>query len=703
MVVLDTTVMNIALPSAQNSLAFSNNDRQWVISAYTLAFGSLLLLSGRLADRFGRKTVLILGLVGFALASGVGGASQSFGMLVTARVAQGAFAALLAPAVLALLATTFVNGTERARAFGIFGAISMAGNPLGLLLGGALTQYLSWRWTMYINLIIAIPASIGAIILVSQQKRKSRVTIDLPGATTVTLGLFALVFGFSNIHTDGWTSPVTLVFLGAAVVLIATFVVIQQRSRNPLMPLRVIADRDRGGAMIAMLLSSAGTFTVFLFLTYYLQLTLGYTEIQTGLAFLPVPLVLVVTAAVVGPALGRRVGPKTIIPAGLASGGIGILLLTRLQVDSSYASHLLPSLVLLGIGVGLIISTATSLATLGVTEEDAGVASAVVNAVQQIGGSLGVAVLNTLAAAGTAYLIGRTPSAAISAEAAVHSYATAFWWASWIFLLGALITALVLRRSVPTALKDAEPSPGVEPIRTNWRSAGMRWRLGAGIWVLGTLQFFAMHLVVQAAWPQPYSWWRNYISDLGAVRCGTFLGNDVCSPLHAWMNLSFVLQGLFLVIGVICTGPVWRGAPTGRVWRALVLLAGAGWIVVGFVPEDQNLMVHSIGALPIFVLGNVALVLAGRSIATRELRFVRRVSLVLGVIGLLGIGLTAVAIARPDGVVGVGAAERLTVFPLQVWAFLVGLHLLWSARSTVTRDRSSQRVADRPQNSSALS
>jgi EmrB/QacA subfamily drug resistance transporter len=458
MVVLDTTVMNLALPSAQEALGFSDIDRQWVITAYALAFGSLLLLSGRLADRVGRKTVLIVGLVGFALASGIGGASQSFEMLVTARVAQGVFAALLAPAVLALLSTTFVDDKERARAFGIFAAISFAGTTVGLLLGGALTQYLSWRWTMYINLVIAVPAAIGAIIVLSPSTR-NRLAIDLPGAATVTLGLFALVFGFTTVETDGWTSPLTLVLLGAAVVLGATFVVIQQRSRNPLLPLRVVTDRDRGGAVLALLVSSAGMFAVILFLAYYLQLTLGYTQIQAGLAFLPVPLALIATAALGGPVLARHVGPRIVIPAGLAIGGIGVVLLTRLAVDSSYASHVLPSLVLVGIGIGLISSTATSLATLGVTEGDAGVASAVVNAAQQIGGSLGVAVLNTLAtAAATTYLIGRTPSAAVSADAAVHSYTTAFWWASGIFTLGALVTALVLRRGAPTAAADATQS-----------------------------------------------------------------------------------------------------------------------------------------------------------------------------------------------------------------------------------------------------
>jgi hypothetical membrane protein len=228
-------------------------------------------------------------------------------------------------------------------------------------------------------------------------------------------------------------------------------------------------------------------------------------------------------------------------------------------------------------------------------------------------------------------------------------------------------------------MSTAEPRPAVEPIRAG-RTETQR-RLGAAALVLGTLQFFAAHLVVQSAWPEPYSWSRNFISDLGAVSCGPFLGVDVCSPLHVWMNASFVLQGVLLIVGVILIGSVGRGVPTGRAWRALVLLAGAGWIVIGFLPEDQNLTVHSIGALPVFMLGNVALILAGRSMAARELRSVRHASLALGVLGLLGLVLTAVAVARPEWEL-VGAAERLAVFPLQVWALLMGLHLLRSARST---------------------
>jgi EmrB/QacA subfamily drug resistance transporter len=459
MVVLDSTVVNIALPSAQRSLNFSDGDRQWIVTAYSLAFGSLLLLGGRLADLFGRKRVFLIGLGGFAAASAAGGAATGFTTLVIARAVQGGFGALLAPAALALLATTFTESKERAKAYGIYGAIAGGGAALGLLLGGVLTEYLSWRWCMYVNIFFAVPALVGGLILLVHRHAEERPKLDLPGTLTVSAGLFSLVYGFSHAETAGWSSMVTLGFLAAAAVLLIAFVALQRRVKHPLLPLRVVLDRNRGGAFLAMLLSAAGMFGVFLFLTYYLQQSLGYSAVSTGLAFLPMCFVLVIVASVATTMLSSRVSPRVTIPVGLLIGSIAMFMLTRIGVQSDYMRDLLPALLLLGLGLGLVFATAMSLATLGVDPQDAGVAGATVNTMQQVGGSIGTALLNTLAATAAAnYLIGKPASESVAAHAAVQSYTTAFWWSSAIFLLGAVLSALVLRPGIPAVDENAAPA-----------------------------------------------------------------------------------------------------------------------------------------------------------------------------------------------------------------------------------------------------
>ncbi|MCU1528890.1 MAG: Puromycin resistance protein pur8 [Frondihabitans sp.] len=463
-IVLDSTVVNIALPSAQAALHFTDNNRQWIITAYSLSFGSLLLLGGRLADLVGRKTMLIIGLAGFASASAVGGAATSFGMLVAARAVQGGFAAMLAPALLALLTTTFSNGNERARAFGIFGAIAGGGSAVGLLLGGVLTEYASWLWTMYVNILTVVPALAGAIFLLARNRSEHRPRIDIPGTITVTAGLFALVYGLSNAETDGWGSGTTVGYLIAAGVLLVAFVVIQTRSKHPLLPLRIVLDRVRGGGFLAMLVSGSAMFAVFLFMTYFLQQNLRYTPVQTGLAFLPLTAALVLVAAVAGPPLTRRVSPKVIIPLGALLGALSMFLFTNVQLDSTYAANVLPGLLVMGAGLGLIFSSAQNISTLGIRPDDAGVASATVNTVQQVGGSIGTALLNTIASsAATAFLVGKVASQQNAALAAVHSYSVAFWWATGIFLLGAVASAIVLPRGVPQGLSDddSEGAPAI--------------------------------------------------------------------------------------------------------------------------------------------------------------------------------------------------------------------------------------------------
>lgn len=459
MVVLDATIVNIALPSAQHDLGFSDGDRQWVVTGYALAFGSLLLLGGRLADLFGRKITFLTGLVGFAGASALGGGATSFEMLVVARAAQGLFGALLAPAALSLLTTTFTDAKERAKAFGVYGAIAGAGGAVGLLLGGVLTEYLDWRWTLYVNLVFAAVAFLGGAVLLRRTRRDKTAKIDVPGTVLVTTGLFGVVYGFSNAESHDWGSVATWGFLAAGVVLLAMFTWWQTRSPHPLLPLRVLLDRNRGASFVSILLIGAGMFGVFLFLTYYLQQGLGYTPVKTGLAFLPMVAGLMLASTVASTALIPRYGPKPVVPLGMGTAAAAMVWLTSLSLHSSYATDIMPPLFVAGLGFGLVMAPAMSLATAGVAAEDAGVASAAVNTMQQIGGSLGTALLNTLAAsAATNYLDGKDPhDPAVLAQAGLESYSTAYWWSAAFFAAGLAISLLLYRRGVPATDPDAAP------------------------------------------------------------------------------------------------------------------------------------------------------------------------------------------------------------------------------------------------------
>jgi EmrB/QacA subfamily drug resistance transporter len=472
MVVLDATVVNIALPAAQADLGFSDGDRQWIITAYSLAFGSLLLLGGRLSDLIGRKRAFIIGLIGFAVASALGGAADSFGTLVAARALQGAFGALLAPTALAVLTTTFTIPKERARAFGVFGAIAGAGGAVGLLLGGFLTEDLNWRWNLYINVFIAVVAIIGAAIFVATPKRVGpRPKLDVPGTLLVSGALFSLVYGFSNAETDGWGSPLTWGFLTASGVLLIAFVLWQRRAAHPLLPLAIVLDRNRGAAYSSVLIAGAGMFGIFLFVTYYLQASLHYSPIQTGLSFLPMIGMLVLAAQLSTNIFVPRFGPKIMVPFGMLVAMSGMIYLTHLNADSVYAADILPPLMILGFGMGSIMPASMQTATLGVDRQFAGVASAMVNTSQQVGGSIGTALLNTLAATAlTDFVASNLPTTPqVIADAAIHSYSTAYWWGAGFFAFGAVLSALLFRRRGqglslshnPAATSDATP---LEPV-----------------------------------------------------------------------------------------------------------------------------------------------------------------------------------------------------------------------------------------------
>jgi EmrB/QacA subfamily drug resistance transporter len=463
MVILDSTIVNIALPTAQQALRFSNADRQWIVTAYSLAFGSLLLLGGRIGDMIGRKRALIIGLVGFALASAIGGSSVNFSMLVIARTVQGAFGALLAPSVLALLTTTFTDTGERGRAFGIYGAIAGAGGALGLLLGGVLTSYASWRWTLFVNLAFAVCAIVGALLWLKNDEGVDHDPLDLPGLFLVGGGLFSIVFGFSHAETTAWRNPVTIGFLVAGVVLLTAFAYFETRAKYPLLPPRVVLSRTRGGSLLVMLFASVGIFGVFVFWTYYLQATLGFSPVKTGVAFLPLVAALATMAQVSNRILLPRFGPKPIVPVGLLICAAAMFGLHLIGLHSSYASHVLPYLLILGVGFGLSVSPAFSTGTLGLAPQDAGVGSATLNTAQQIGGSIGTSLLNTLAAgAASSYLVGRALTPANFQRALLHSYQTAFVFSGLIFVAGAVVAGLLLKRGDLAELASGKPTAKVD-------------------------------------------------------------------------------------------------------------------------------------------------------------------------------------------------------------------------------------------------
>jgi EmrB/QacA subfamily drug resistance transporter len=469
MVVLDVTVMNLALPSAQDALHFNDADRQWVVTAYALTFGSLLLFCGRLADLIGHKITFLVGVVGFATASAIGGASVNFGMLVTARAGQGVFAALLAPAALALLATTFTDPKELGKAFGAYGAVAASGAGLGLLIGGALTSGLSWRWCMYINLVFAAFALFGAVLPMGGKRAKAPgARLDIPGVVTVSAGMFCLVYGFSNAATHSWGTPSTWGFLAAGGVLLIVFGVWQTRAEQPLLPPRVLMDRTRAGAYLSMLVVGSGIFGLFLFLIYYMQTTLGYSAIKSGLALLPMVLLTTVGAGVGNIVVMPRYGPKWLAFAGLALSGAGTAWLTGIGADSAYAGALLGPTMVIGLGMGLIYASALQSGTAGVAHQDAGIASASLQIGQQLGGAIGTALLNTIAASAvTDYLNGHAkgrPTPALLKLAAVHGYTTVFWWCTAIFGVGVVLCTALLR-SGPLEVPEggaAEPSKQAE-------------------------------------------------------------------------------------------------------------------------------------------------------------------------------------------------------------------------------------------------
>ncbi|MER8186219.1 MFS transporter [Kitasatospora sp. NPDC094015] len=394
MVVLDATIVNIALPHIKMALGFSDTSLSWVINAYTLAFGGLLLLGGRIGDILGRRRVFVVGVLVFGLASLIGGFAQDAGMLLAARTLQGIGGAICSPTAFALIATNFQEGPERNRAFGVFSAVAGSGAAIGLLAGGALTEYLDWRWVFFVNVPIAILIAVAAPRYINESDRQEG-RFDVPGALASTLGLVAVVYGFIRAASEGWTNSLALASFAVGLLLLAAFVVIERRTAQPITPLQLFSNRNRTGGLIMMLCLAAAMFGIFFYITIFVQTVIGYSPLKAGVAFLPISVAIII-AAQIASAFQAKYGPKLFMAGGAVLVAVGLTWLTQLKSDSGYASGVLGPTVVFGFGMGLIFVPVMLLAVAGVSDHETGAASGLLNSTQQIGGALGLSILTTV-------------------------------------------------------------------------------------------------------------------------------------------------------------------------------------------------------------------------------------------------------------------------------------------------------------------
>ncbi|MGW0635182.1 MFS transporter [Nocardia salmonicida] len=462
MVVLDATVITIALPYAQRDLGISDGDKQWALTAYTLIFGGLLLLGGRMADYLGRRRIFLVGLVGFAAASALAGLAQTGPQLFIGRGLQGAFAALLAPAALSLLSVIFTDVQERARAFAVFAGITAGGIAFGLIVGGALTEFASWRWTLLMNTPIALVAVAGAVAVIARDIPVPRTGgYDLPGAVTVTFGLVSIVYGFSRAAEHGWLAGSTLGLLGAGFALLIAFVFIEARSANPLLPLRIPGEINRGGALLAALLIPIAMFAMFLFLSFYYQNTLGYSPLKAGIAFLPFPVGIGIAAGITS-SLMPKFGPRPLMVVGALLGVAGLLWLAQLSYGDGYALSVLPAQLLMALGMGPLFVGMQAVALHQVDAEDSGVASALLNAAQQVGGAVGTALLTTLSVQAAENYVTDNPTVDHLIErASIYSYDVAFYIGAGFFLAAAVVIAVMIRDKPENLIEGDEHAAAV--------------------------------------------------------------------------------------------------------------------------------------------------------------------------------------------------------------------------------------------------
>ncbi|OYD66531.1 MFS transporter [Rhodococcus sp. OK302] len=464
MVILDSTITNIALPSIQADLGISASGLAWIVNSYVLAFGGLLLLGGRSGDLFGRRRMFRVGIAIFTLASLLGGLAPNAELLIAARILQGVGAAIAAPTALSLIATTFPEGGPRNKAMGVYAAMSGIGSTIGLLLGGVLTDYLDWRWIFFVNIPIGIALLIGTKILPAGERARGR--LDIPGAITGTLGLVSLVYGITRGGEHGWTTPSTLMWFGLAVALLIAFIAVQRRSDHPMMPLRILADRNRSGSYASMLIIGAAMFAMFYFLSLFMQQVLGFSPIQTGLAYLPFSLGMGLATGL-GSALAGRVAPRMLAGPGMIVAAAGMTWFAFLEPDSSYLTHLMPAMFVTAAGLGISFLPMTLGAVSGVSNSDAGIASALLSTAQQIGGAMGLAILSTVATnsanstlpdADSAYFeaLGTGDQSLLTQASAAMTdgFTSAFVVAAGLLIVGAAVTMTTINAKPHTA-KDA--------------------------------------------------------------------------------------------------------------------------------------------------------------------------------------------------------------------------------------------------------
>jgi EmrB/QacA subfamily drug resistance transporter len=457
MVVLDATIVNVALPSIQTDLGLSEANLQWIVNAYTLVFGGFLLLGGRAGDLIGRKRLFLGGIVVFTVASLLNGFAVNEGMLIGSRVLQGLGAAFISPAALSIISTTFEEGAERARALGVWAAIAIGGAAFGLVLGGLLTQLLSWPWIFFVNVPVGIVTFALALRLIPESRdERAHRSFDVAGAVSVTGGLMSLVYAIVKAETAGWGSATTIGFFTLSAILLASFVVIELRSKAPLVRLSIFRVRSLLTANVVMLLVASGVFAMFFFNTLYIQRVLGYGPLEAGLAILPFTAGVMLSAGLASQ-FAPRVGVRPVAALGMLVSAIGMLLLVRLPVDGTYVADVLPSLIVTSLGMGAVFMPLTLIATTGLEDEDQGLASGLFNTSQQIGGALGLAILSTLAASKTTSAGGATDPEAL---------VTGFHWAfagGAAFVLAGLVTMLVLLRRQHVARIEAEATAAPVP------------------------------------------------------------------------------------------------------------------------------------------------------------------------------------------------------------------------------------------------
>lgn len=462
MVVLDATITNVALPSIQTGLDFSPTSLQWVVNAYTLAFGGFLLLGGRAADFVGRRRLFVIGIVVFTAASLACGLAESSSVLIAARALQGLGAAMVSPAALSIVTTTFREGPERTKALSVWAAIAVGGAAIGLLLGGVLTEYLSWEWVFFVNVPVGILAILLSLRFIPESRQADTNGVDVLGAISVTAGLTLLVYAIVKTQDYGWLSVETIGMAIGAAALLTAFVFIELRSKAPLVRLGIFRQRALTGANLAMLAVTGGMFAVFYFASLYVQQTLGFTPVQAGLAFLPLTAGIILFSFAAQQLIGR-IGVKPVALTGMAVAAVGLLLLARIPVDGSYAGDVLPGILVMSAGLGLTFVPMTLIATTGVSDADAGLASGLFNSSQQIGGALGLAILSTVAASTTSdALAGTAAGPADQASALVDGFQAAFAVGAGLMVVGVLITAIFVRKRDVAVIRELDTVPVID-------------------------------------------------------------------------------------------------------------------------------------------------------------------------------------------------------------------------------------------------